>query len=247
MAEIPPSHSNYKISREERRDGWDYAKLVAEFVGLGFVIAYTIFTARIYSANQKAADAAQKTLGEIKTQTTLIRQQLIGTQAAVVVIAEYPGLESPQTNNYGFNIGLRNDGHVVASRVNVTLIARRETLNGGKPIGEPWHCDFNLPPILPTKVGEHQCFLEGLNKRSWQPIGQFKQTIAVDGRFSYWNGFEDAPSEPICLRYVPSGLRSKFGSAGPGSFVTCDRYPGWIEYLKARLAGNGEIQPPPRQ
>src|SRR5260370_6391334 len=75
MAEIPPSHSNYKISREERRDGWDYAKLVAEFVGLGFLIAYTLFTASIYSAHQKAAYTAQKTLSEINTPTTLLSHQ----------------------------------------------------------------------------------------------------------------------------------------------------------------------------
>jgi hypothetical protein len=56
--EPPASHPCYKISCDKKSDGWDYAKLVAEFVGLGFLIVYTLFTAGMYCANRKAADAA---------------------------------------------------------------------------------------------------------------------------------------------------------------------------------------------
>ena len=187
---------------------------------------------------------ARKQWEAMDKQATLMHEQLVGTEAAVLVVSEYPGIELPA---YGFDIGLRNDGHVIASKVRVTLTAKRETVSTTEAIGEPWHCDFDLPPIAQGKVGEHQCFLQGLNERSWQPIGAFQQTIAVDGGFSYWNGFEDVPIQSVCLRYVPSGLKSKFGSEGPGSFVSCDRYPGWIQYLKERMAGNGEAQPPPLQ
>ncbi len=41
---IPPSHPSYQISCETKRDGWDYAKLWAEFIGLGFLIVYTLAT-----------------------------------------------------------------------------------------------------------------------------------------------------------------------------------------------------------
>jgi hypothetical protein len=242
--QLPLDNLNYKIGSRKKENWWDKIKPFVELCGVILLAVYTGYTIKIYSANKKAADVAQRTLVEIQQQTMLIRQQLVGTEAAVVVINDFPGIESAQTNNYGFNIGFRNDGHVVASRVNVTLVVRRETVDGAKPIGEPWHCDFDLSPIPPTKVEEHQCFLKGMDKREWRPIGDFRQTIAVDGSFFYWNGFEAMPNQLICLRYVPSGLKSKFGSEGPGRFVFCDRYPAWIEYLKARMAGNGEKQPP---
>jgi hypothetical protein len=54
----PPSHASYKISCEKNRDKWDYAKMVAEFIGLGFLIAYTLYTIGIYHSSVKSADAA---------------------------------------------------------------------------------------------------------------------------------------------------------------------------------------------
>jgi hypothetical protein len=56
---VPPSHASYKITCEKKRDKWDIAKLVAELIGLGFLIAYTLYTAGIYCANRKAAEAAK--------------------------------------------------------------------------------------------------------------------------------------------------------------------------------------------
>jgi len=73
---VPPSHARYSIACQTKRDKWDIAKLVAEFIGLGFLIAYTLYTAGIYRANRKAAEAAHDTLGEIQKQTTVLRQQL---------------------------------------------------------------------------------------------------------------------------------------------------------------------------
>src|SRR5882762_3649802 len=50
-----------------------------------------------YYAN-KQWSAMKGQLKEMQSQTTLSRQQLIGAQAAIVVVAEYPGIEIP---NYG--------------------------------------------------------------------------------------------------------------------------------------------------
>jgi len=231
----PISHQEEATAKRRKVPGW--LKFVVNVLTLAAVTWYACEA-------RKQRVAMDNTFEQVQKQTTLARQQLVGTQAAVVVINDYPGIESPQTNQYGFDIGFRNDGHVIASNVEVLLTVRRETVHGAKPVGEPWHCDFGLSPIAPTKVGEHQCFLEGLTARTWQPIGEFKQTIAVDGHFSYWNGFEDASPIPICLRYVPSGIKSKYGSEGPGRFVSCDRYPEWIEYLRARIAGEEVYRQP---
>ncbi len=224
---------NYRLSR---RQFW------VALVTLVVLALYTAIAAYQAYKMREATKAAQESADNGRQQTDLFRQQLIGTEAAVIV-ADFGGFEP---NKYAFNIGFRNDGRVIGSKVSVRLAARRETVSGAMPIGEPWSCDFDLPPVVPGKVSGHQCFLAGLNGDAWQPIANFKQTIAVDGSFSYWNGFEDA-RQTICLRYVPSGLRSRFGSEGPGSFVSCDWYPAWIEYLRERMAGSDAgSQPPPR-
>ena len=111
----PPPHSSYKITCETKHDGWDYAKAIAEFIGLGFLIAYTIYTAGIYRANRNAADAAQKTLGEIQKQTTLIRQQLVGTMAAVVLFN--PSLAGHKGEK--LNPILENRGHVISPNAHI--------------------------------------------------------------------------------------------------------------------------------
>lgn len=41
---IPPPHSCYTVTCQSKRDKWDIAKLVAEFVGLGFLSIPLIFT-----------------------------------------------------------------------------------------------------------------------------------------------------------------------------------------------------------
>jgi hypothetical protein len=56
---IPPAHSCYEITCKKKRDGWDRAKMFAEFVGIIFLVIYTLYTAGIYRANNKMAESAQ--------------------------------------------------------------------------------------------------------------------------------------------------------------------------------------------
>ncbi len=92
--QIPPSHSDYKITCNKKRDGWDRAKMAAEFLGILFLIIYTLYTRGIYRANQSAAKAAQDTLGEIKKQFPEIQKSANAAQAANVISRE--ALESVQ-------------------------------------------------------------------------------------------------------------------------------------------------------
>ncbi len=49
-----------QIPCEKKRDGWDWAKMVAEFFGLGVLIIYTIFTIRIWYANRDAVNITRE-------------------------------------------------------------------------------------------------------------------------------------------------------------------------------------------
>jgi len=71
---IPPSHSGYSVTCHKQRDKWDIAKLIGEFIGLGFLITYTLYTAGIYCANKKAAIAAQGA-NDVATRTMRIDQR----------------------------------------------------------------------------------------------------------------------------------------------------------------------------
>jgi hypothetical protein len=71
---VPPSHARYKITCEKKRDKWDVAKLVAEFIGLAFLILYTLYTAGVYHANKEAAEAA-KSAAEVARDAFVVGQR----------------------------------------------------------------------------------------------------------------------------------------------------------------------------
>jgi hypothetical protein len=58
---VPPSHTCYQIAYDKKRDGWDYSKMIAEFVGLGFLIAYTIFAGQQVSQMRRANKISRDT------------------------------------------------------------------------------------------------------------------------------------------------------------------------------------------
>jgi hypothetical protein len=204
--QVPPSHENYKISCDKKRDGWDKAKLFAEFVGIVFLIIYTLYTAGIYCANQRAAQAAQDTLGEIQKQTTLMRQQLIGTQAAVLQIAE------AQWDGRGtLNMQIQNLGPSNARILHSSAHAKRISLPTETQIGEA--VDLTIPSQT----------LRGFNSSSggsginphWQvpwpmPSGHFNdshpwpgnEAVIVEGSITYFDGFEET-TQPFCWAKLP--------------------------------------------
>ena len=151
--ERPPAHPCDKISCDNKRDGWDYAKIIAEFIGLGFLIAYTVYTAGIYCANRKAASAAHDTLGEIQKQTTLMRQETVGTYEAVIP-QEGPG---PQTitndlqlfRYQGLNVSLRNVGKIKAKNIAIDITMTRQHLPNYSPIGRPQRRQVTRPELRP--------------------------------------------------------------------------------------------------
>ena len=230
--EIPPSRPHYHHSCKKQRDGWDYAKLVAEFVGLLFLILYTLYTAGIYCANRNAAEAAQNTFGEIQKQTTLTRQQIVGTQAAVINIADYPGITLPDI----VDIAIRNDGHVIAHDIHVAIRAKREILPSEKPIGDAWGCNFPTVSVLaPTSPYSHQCRMTGFSDKDWRSIGDLKETIILEGTITYENGFGDIIDQAICKLYV-SKVRTKYGEEGEAKFLPCDQVEEVWSYLRKRKA-----------
>jgi hypothetical protein len=236
---IPPSHPCYSITYKSKRDKWDIAKLVAEFIGLGFLIAYTIYTAGIYCANKKAADAAHDTLGEIQKQTLLIRQQLIGTQAAIIRPTRDPAIWI-YAREVQMQWNVANRGHVISKKVTLSVVAKYIDISTGKTLAEKKLSHDFLGDFPPTERPEdEQIFLYPILD---QPSDTFnlwtdgKLGIAFAGNIVYDNGFKESVTYPLCYYsfayrsnrpapndIVPNGLSCDDGKTFETAFEIADK------------------------
>jgi len=230
---IPSSNPGYSITCQSKRDKWDIAKFVAEFVGLAFLILYTLYTAGIYCANQRAAQAAHDTLGEIQKQTTLMRQQMVGMEAAVVEIPE----ADPQLNgdslgraaNVTVNFG--NSGHIIARNVHVSLEISRWTLPQERALGKPIYQDWTIAAISPNKTPIAHVIRLNLPADQMVLLNEMQQTIKISGSFVYDNGFSDIVTQPICSKYLFYVARNKSGreTGRGGGFQSCEQFPAALD------------------
>jgi len=235
VVNIRPAPTDQERAEQQKENSRKAIKFWAEVAGIVVLIVYTGFTIGIYFANQKAAEASQKALTEVQTQTTLMRQQLVGTQAAVVSIIDYPGIEQ----NDILDLGIRNDGHVIAHKIDVKVMVSKEGLSH-YAASASWECGFQLPILAPSVSYNHQCTLKGLSNESWRLIKRMEETIAIDGTITYDNGFEIV-RESFCRRYVPQ-IKTKYGMEGSNNFLTCDQFRAVIEHLHARQAEQKSAQ-----
>lgn len=245
--QVPPAHKHYKISCEKKRDGWDRAKLVAEFVGIVFLIIYTLYTAGIYCANRRAAEAAHDTLGEIQKQTTLMRQQLVGTQAASLdyLTPAWHGLTEQEEGKVSET--LINRGLVSARDAQLDVTVTRERLSDFKPLGLPitfhrgpeivkagdrmvleWHMPWKLKVIVSPQGPSFP-----LN--DWPKDWPGTETTEINGVFKYNDGFDDVVTKRFCFRWLPM-----FSYAGPtysqgiGGMPTCEDTLSTIQWALAK-------------
>jgi len=243
---FPPSHPHCEITNKTQKDWWDKWKPFAEIGGVFLLAIYTGFTILMYCANKKAADAAKSAANAAtcaakaaQEQTMLMKQQLVGTQAAVVRVADYPSIY-PLGKLFRVDLAFVNSGHVLAKNIQMSVKVTMQEVKTGKMIEVLTNCTSQLevlaPGDKPQKISQ-PCDFPVIGQK-WANITTLKDTIAVDGTFSYWNGFEESGSQVICLRYVPRGVKTAFGAnEGDGRFFSCTDYPGAIAYLKARIAG----------
>jgi hypothetical protein len=225
----PPS-SNTK-THKPNRDRLDYVKFGVEVVGLGFLIAYTV-----YAGLQWGAMKGQLT--ELRQQTTLTRQQVVGTYAAVVRIVDFAGISLQETGHDTIDVAFRNDGRTISKEAHANFYAQRMKLPDGELIGEPFSQCFLTPSVItpdPRDTKLAPCPLVGLSKIDWEAMHALKQTIGIRGNLTYDNGFGDSVPTKICLDFVPK-IRTKFGEDGEGNFISCDSFPGRLQYLQERAS-----------
>jgi hypothetical protein len=201
----PPSESSNHPAKEKDRDLLDYVKFGAELLGLGVLIAYTIFSGL-------QACIMNRTLDEIKKQTSKIsetadtakktadftRQQLVGAQAAIIE-ATYPQLKERGSQ---VEIVFANRGHVVGHASAEIFVVRLHP-NGGETILA--HESFSNSPVAVERPVV-KTFVIADGKHGFTPselksimADTPRQVLVIKGAYSYEDGFGDTyPGIAFC-------------------------------------------------
>jgi hypothetical protein len=188
---------------------------------------------RATRATQKSADAAKGTLGEIQEQSILMRQQLMGTMAAIVIFQGPRITNDPITNKQILVMQLSNRGHIISPEAHITFEVDTVSFPQLKMIRQPQSYAINVP-----QFGE-----AGWNKR--YPLPDFslqdthfptqRRTVTVRGKFGFNNGFGDEiPDQDFCFSYIGMyNARNEGGgsTSGGGGFIPCDEFKDLVSYI----------------
>ncbi|MGA7693793.1 MAG: hypothetical protein WCA76_02125 [Candidatus Sulfotelmatobacter sp.] len=190
--QVPEAKETERSKREDRAFGVQ--------VWLAVVTTLTFLAAGIYAgiaANQSST--MNNTYGEIQKQTTMMRQQLVGTQAAILYMPE------PRWDNMKqelvFTIG--NNGMLIGVLKNFDATIQKKSLPAQRPIGKPISIYVSNRPIqkggtetidqaLPWKLPEVK------DVALWPG----KEFVTVDGSFTYDNGFGEPLTQRFCFLWM---------------------------------------------
>jgi hypothetical protein len=152
-------------------------------------------------------------------QHEVTRQQLVGTQAAIVTlgVSIYP--------NNALSVLFDHRGVVAARDVRFVFHAVRKTIPDFADIATPishtvYMATFGQNSFPPG--GEYS--LPGFTPSVLEAIRRTEQTVMVTGEFTYDNGFGDVQREKVCMYWL-SGIPNKAeAEGGANSFYPCDDF-----------------------
>jgi hypothetical protein len=157
-------------------------------------------------------------LSEMQKQTTLNRQQLVGSQAAVVeAVVEF---SDPQN----LKIEIRNTGHVIAKDVEVEATITMETLPDRSTIGQPAVRKYSkkiLAPFTDRWDGDNYTLTTPLDYMA--SVLASKNVLVAKGTVTYDDGFPEKHGDKVttvfCRAYF--AFRGHGTTVGP-QMVECD-------------------------
>jgi hypothetical protein len=203
------------ISRLDRVKKWLSQITVAEagMLLLTVAIAWSSIVYTKYAKRQWNVMGGQLT--EMQGANRLARQQLVGTQAAVIVFNETRW--NPTTRTLTFS--LSNTGAVTGTITSFTANVQRKTLPDQKPIGQGVPIEFENREIGKTS---NYILEKGL---PWplpevkdQNLWPGKEIATIEGQYTYSNGFGDALSHKFCVLWLPTwNLQVPIPNGGGGA------------------------------
>jgi hypothetical protein len=191
---IPKTVCHQEEAATERRKVPDWLKFVVNVLTLAAVTWYACEA-------RKQRVAMDHTFEQVQKQTTLQRQQLVGTQGAVVTLNGTPVWD---TENQRLTVNVVNRGGVTGMITSFRAILQRKRLRDQTPIGDPVTMQIynrEMPKAEGVDLGK------GL---PW-PLPQVKdqrkwpgdEIVTMSGQYSYTNGFDDTISHDFCFLWIP--------------------------------------------
>jgi hypothetical protein len=229
-------------------------------IWLAFATTLAFIAAAIYAGIAAAQwNTMKKTYGEIKTQTeqvtqqtTLLRRQLVGTQAAVIRLSNDEGRSVvrlwPDIGPQGqLSLLLVNDGHVLAREVTGEISLNRVRIPDGSVIpNSKTSFPINFPIV---DIGDIRASTQvvPLFEVSPHDDGLFRDTkiaIRVEIRIQYDDGFGNIIPQSICVYGFDNVVKMNAQSTrgGPG-LLSCDLALETILEQKRKYQSEAEVQP----
>jgi hypothetical protein len=230
----PPQKPAFRIR------AWQWTKNDNKFTDWLIVILTAVIAGTSYlqwreirsgsSDTHDLAVAAKVQSDQAASQTTLIKQYFVGSQAAILS----PDIHISTIGEV--TVTLQNVGHVSATSVHLHLEAWKEAIPGGDRIGPTIVHDQSavvVPPIAnQTNVSFYAKWILPWQFQQLTPLGQWPknwpgpQTTVLSGEFTYQNGFGDKISHPFCGKWLPGfTIRVKQQTTEGGSaLISCDDF-----------------------
>jgi hypothetical protein len=172
---------------------------LATVVNLGVAVAMWNEMRKSGTDTHDLAVAANQQAKNTQDQTTIMRQQLVGTQAAVFT------LQPPQWDSEfrKLTLVLSNDGDINGTVIDFSSKVQRKTLPELSPIGDAVSIEFSNQLI--AKNQNHQPTeilpwpLPEIDVNLWPG----NQVVTFEGHFTYNDGFDDKITKNFCYFWLP--------------------------------------------
>jgi len=216
----PYQEKNHRLSKRQ---------FLVATITLVVLVVYTTIAGYQGMQMKRATDAAKQSSDAAIEQVKLMRQQLIGTQAAALKFSTGFSAE-------GFEVGITNIHDVAAIGTHITVRMTQVSLPKGLPLGGSVVNEVTVPLIVKDKPFGRQWPVPWPQQEFRGDDWPGKQAVRVEGEYSYDDGFGNKVSESFCTVYLPRfRIIMKNESASGEGPVECEGLESTIRDVSARM------------
>ena len=223
------SRQQYSAQNSARWAAW--CTFVATVLAFVAAAVYAWYAKGQLDQMRTATQNSTATLTQLQNQTTLMRQQLVGTLSAIVDFDE----AVIKKDYSSFTLSISNRGHITTAVVEVRCEIQHTTIDGSKQVSKSRSCSFVIPQLEPAPYVFTRTFK--LDSEASQYLETQSDTFTIKGDIRYDNGVGDKFTKPFCVSYVGSyrtfDARGGLVAGGP-QFFDCEWFKENTLYIKAR-------------
>jgi len=174
---------------------------------------------RTAKANQESADATTD-------QTKLLRQQLVGSQAAVIEAK----FQLPQADMREFEVKIRNTGHVIASDIHIAFEVFQANLPDEGIVRHLYQREIIIPKLSPSNDWDNHSYPINPPANLIELVKTMNGAVLIKGTMSYDNGFPEHLGDrqtdpPFCFAYFNFYWDNGKSTGTPDSLLRCSDVP----------------------